>query len=41
MLTMVECITSCERSFSKLKLIISFLRASMTNNKSGQIVWFS
>jgi len=30
MLTMDVSIASCERSFSKLKLVLSYLRASMT-----------
>jgi len=34
-------IASCERSFSKLKLVLSYLRASMTDYDSGQIVWSS
>jgi len=41
MLMMAVCIASSERSFSKLKLVLSYLRASMTNNKSGQVVWSS
>ena len=41
MLTMAVCIASSERSFSKLKLILSYLQASMTNNNSGQVVWSS
>ena len=32
------CIASCERSFSKLKLVLSYFRPSMTNNKSGQVL---
>jgi len=32
------CIACCERSFGKLKLNILYLRASMTNNKSGQVL---
>jgi len=39
MLTMAFiCIASGERSFSKLKLILLYLRASLINNKSGQVV---
>jgi len=38
MLTMAVCIASCEGSFSKLKLVLSYLRASMNKNKSGYIV---
>jgi len=39
MLTMaVICIASCERSFSELKLVLSYLRASKTNNKLGQVL---
>jgi len=35
------CIANCKRSFSKLKLVLSYLRVSMTNKKSGQVVWYS
>jgi len=39
MLTMAVILIACrERSFSKLKLALKYLRASMTNNKSGQVV---
>jgi len=42
MLTMAVILIACrERSFSKLKLALKYLRASMTNNKSGQVVWSS
>ena len=42
MLTMaVICIASCERPFSKLKQVLSYLRASLTSNKSGKVVWSS
>jgi len=34
----VICIASCERSVSKMKLVLSYLRAAMTNSKSGQIL---
>ena len=30
-------IASCERFFSKLKLVLSYLRASMTNGKSNLV----
>jgi len=30
----VICIATCERSFSKLQMVLSYLRASKTNNKS-------
>ena len=32
---------TCKRSFSKLKLILSYLRASLINNKSGKVMWYS
>jgi len=32
---------SCERSFSKLKLVLSYFRASLINNKSGKVMWYS
>jgi len=32
---------SCERSFSELKPLISYLRASLINNKSGKVMWYS
>jgi len=34
----VICIANCQRSFSKLKVILSYLWATMTNNKSGQVL---
>jgi len=36
---MAVSIASCERSFSKLNLVLSYLRASVTKNKSRQNVW--
>jgi len=41
MLMMAVCIASYERFFSKLKLVLSYLRASMTNTKSGKFMWYS
>jgi len=38
---MAVCIAGCEQSFSKVKLVLSYLQASMTKNKSGQTVWSS
>jgi len=35
------CIASSERSLSKLKLVLWYLLASITNNKSGKVVWSS
>jgi len=32
---------SREQSFSKLKLVLSYLRASLINNKSGKVMWYS
>jgi len=39
MLTTAVSIASCERSFNKLKLVLSYLRASMTYNNIGQVLW--
>jgi len=40
-LTMAVGIARFERSFSKQKLVLSYLWASLTNNKSRKVVWFS
>ena len=37
MLTIAVSIVSCERSFSKLKLILSYLRASMDQGRFGDL----
>jgi len=34
--TAVLCFASCERSFSKVKLLVSYLRASLTSNKVSE-----
>jgi len=41
MLMMAVYIAGCERSSNKMKLVLSYLWVSMTNNKSGQVVWSS
>jgi len=41
LLTIGASIASCERSFSKLKLILSYLRASMSQNRLNDLALLS
>jgi hypothetical protein len=41
LLTIAVSIASCERSFSKLKLILSYLRASMGQNRISDLALLS